>query len=128
MPRWAGTASTRHPYHGRGPITSAAVLRGDNEDWAVCVVGYLAGHRTHHQLGEAAHSARAYDQHVGVLARVDELVDDESVHRLDRDRLRAGPVHPGQYLVRLGLGRRAGLFGPGRVIRVHGHLTVVTPD
>jgi hypothetical protein len=48
--------------------------------------------------------------------------------RIDRDRLREGSVQPGQHLVGLGLGRRAGVFGPDRIIRVDGHLTVVTSD
>ena len=102
---------------GQGRIASAAVLRRDDEDRAVRVLGDLAGHRTHHQPGEPARAPRAQDDHVGVLARVDELLDREAVDRRDRDRVRAGPVQPGQHLVGLGLGRLAGLLGPFRIIR-----------
>ena len=105
MPRCARTTSTRHPLGWQGQIASAAVLRRDDEDRAVRVMGDLAGHRPHHQPGEPARAPRAQDQHVGVLARVDELLDREAVDRLDRDRVRAGSRQPGQHLVGLGLGR-----------------------
>ena len=48
-----------HPHHvnGGGWITSGAVLRRDDEDRAVGVLGDLVGHRAHHQPGEAARAA-----------------------------------------------------------------------
>jgi len=48
-------------------------------DRAVRVLGDLASHPTHHQPGEAARATGAQDQHVGVLARVDELLYDEGI-------------------------------------------------
>ncbi len=92
------------------------------------VLGDLAGHRAHHQPVEAARAARAHDDHVGVLPRVDELLDREAVNRPDRDGVRARSVQPGQHLVGLGLSQLTGLLGPGRVIRVDDHRGAVTPD
>src|SRR5437868_2841298 len=40
-----------------GWIASAAVLRGNQQDRAVRVLGDLAGHRAHHQPGKAARAA-----------------------------------------------------------------------
>jgi hypothetical protein len=87
------------------------------------MLGDLAAHRPHHQQGETAHAAPAQHDHVGVLARLDELVDRQAVHRGDRDRDRLG-AEAGYYLIGFRLGRLLGLLGQGGVLGVVGHAAV----
>jgi hypothetical protein len=91
---------------------------GHDDDRAVRVMDHLAARRAHHQAGESAAATRADHQQVSVAGSLDELTGRVAADRKHGHRGRAGLAEAASRLGHRLLGRLAGLFLRGAVLRV----------